>query len=165
MTRTDVTNASPLISLARAGALDLLLDPEADLLIPEPVASEVLAGPAADPARQALERGWGRRIPVEVLRPAVLEWSLGRGESAVLTLAADRPGSVAILDDAAARRCARALGIPVMGTLGVVLRARRAGRIPSAGRVLRDLRGAGLHLDNEVIRHALATVAGETWDG
>jgi predicted nucleic acid-binding protein len=57
-----VTNASPVITLAKAGFLELLTQLSAELLLPEPVAQEILAGPPTDPARQALEDGWGRRV-------------------------------------------------------------------------------------------------------
>jgi hypothetical protein len=48
-----VTNASPVITLAKAGYLELLTRLPSELLLPEPVALEILAGPAADPARQS----------------------------------------------------------------------------------------------------------------
>jgi predicted nucleic acid-binding protein len=95
--------------------------------------------------------------------PDVLEWGLGKGETAVLTLARAR-AAVAILDDAEARAAARAFGIRVMGTLGVVLLARRDGRIASASQVLRALRRAGLHLDEALLRDALPRTVGETWE-
>ena len=41
-------------------------------------------------------------------------------------------GTRAIIDDLERRRCAEALGIPLRGTVGLVLRARRAGLIDSA---------------------------------
>lgn len=42
------------------------------------------------------------------------------------------------------------LGIRVIGTLGVVLCARREGRIATAVETLQGLRKAGLRLDDEV---------------
>ena len=63
----------------------------------------------------------------------------------------------------AGRRCARTLGIPVIGTLGVVLRAKHQGRIASAARVMQDLRVAGLYLDDATIADVLQHSAGETW--
>lgn len=165
MTDRRVVNASPLIALAKAGHLYVLWDQGIEVLVPQAVVEEVRAGPPADPARQALESGgvWSV-IPEEPLPMRVVEWSLGRGESAVIAAALARPGSTAILDDADGRRCARALGVPVMGTLGLVLRARSKGRIPSAAAVLKALRGAGFRLDDHVIRRALSTVVGEEWD-
>ncbi len=76
-----VVNASPIITLAKAGHLGLVTDLAEQVLVPEAVVSEVLAGPEADPARIALERGWGQRVLVEEVPALVLEWSLGAGEA------------------------------------------------------------------------------------
>jgi hypothetical protein len=51
---TWVVNASPLITLAKIGRLDLLHFTDQDLLIPAAVAEEILAGPASDPVSVAL---------------------------------------------------------------------------------------------------------------
>lgn len=160
---TLVVNASPLICLAKAGQLDLLerLDPE--VLVPEPVAGEVLAGPPGDPARLALEGGWGLRRLGPHVPHRVLEWGLGAGESSVLALALEMSGAIAVLDDREARVCARLLGVPVIGSLGIVLRAAREGIIPAAVPVLRTLRAAGIHLDDPTIREALRRTTGEPW--
>jgi hypothetical protein len=124
---------------------------------------EIEAGPADDPARKALEAGWGTRVSAGTAPGVVLEWGLGRGETAVLTVALEQRGSIATVDDAAARACARSLGVPVLGTLGVVVRAKLHGLIPSAGDVIRALVAAGLHLDDATIRAALDQV-GERWN-
>lgn len=160
---TLVVNASPLICLAKAGLLDLLerLDPE--VLVPEPVASEVLAGPPGDPARVALEGGWGFRRPGSHVPHRVLEWGLGAGESSVLALALETASATAVLDDREARVCARLLGVTVVGSLGLVLRAAREGLIPAAAPALQALRGSGIHLDDATIREALARTTGESW--
>lgn len=88
-------------------------------------------------------------------------WGLGPGETEVISLALDAPGSEVLLDDLAARRCAAAAGVACRGTVGVVLAAKRRGLIPAAGPVLDELRGAGLFLGSGLIREALALV-GET---
>jgi predicted nucleic acid-binding protein len=93
----------------------------------------------------------------------VLEWSLGAGESAVLSLTLEEEGRRAVLDDAEGRRCARTLGIPVIGTLGVVLRARKEGFVASAAEVLRALRSSGLFIDDEIVRRVLRELLGEDW--
>jgi hypothetical protein len=82
-----VVNASPMIALGRVGHLDLLSGLSDDILLPLPVVEELLAGPEGDQARRAVEAGWGRRVPAETISPRVLEWSLGAGEGAVLTVA------------------------------------------------------------------------------
>ncbi len=62
MTEFWVINASPLITLAKAGHLVLLTQLADDILVPEAVVTE-LDAPTDDPARQAMERGWGKRLP------------------------------------------------------------------------------------------------------
>lgn len=94
------------------------------------------------------------------LHPA---WDLGQGETAVLSYALAHRKWVAVLDDGAARRCARSLAVNMTGTLAVVLLAKQYGLIDSAAQVLQDLRGAGFRLDDAVIRDALARTVGETW--
>ena len=160
-----VVNASPVITLAKAGYLHLIEQLANEVVLPQPVAEEILSGPAEDPARKAVEQGWGRRASVDLIPPAVVEWSLGRGESSVLAWALAHPPCAAVLDDGEARTCARALGVALMGTLGVVLMARRKGRIPEAVPILHALRAAGLRLDDRVIGPALKNATGEDWDG
>jgi predicted nucleic acid-binding protein len=158
-----VVNASPVITLAKAGHLALLINLAHTILLPDAVVVQVLAGPEADPARRALEGGWGTRVSVSSMPPAVLEWGLGTGEAAVVAVVLEGSGRTVVLDDAQGRKCARALRLPLIGTLGIVLRSKRLGQITSAAGVLRDLQKAGLHLDQQVIAVALRHVAGEEW--
>jgi predicted nucleic acid-binding protein len=158
-----VVNASPLITLAKVGRLDLLEDAGVGLVVPEAVAHEVCRGAPDDPARLALERGFGAPFAKSPLDPDVLSWSLGAGESAVLTLARTL-GGVAVLDDHEARVAARALGVRLTGTLGVVLSAARAGRIARAADLIRALRSAGLRVEDRVVAEALSRYLGEEWE-
>jgi predicted nucleic acid-binding protein len=154
-----VTNASPLIALANAGALDLLEKLPAQLVVPEAVVEEILAGPD-DPARRVLASGWGLRRTATVPE-IVSEWGLGKGESAVLALAVELDATAA-LDDRSARRCAKALGVSVIGTFGVIVRAKRRGLIPAAQPVMRAVVSAGLYYSDDAIEMLLASV-GEGW--
>ena len=92
----------------------------------------------------------------------VLEWGLGSGETAVLSHV-KRGGGIAVVDDGAARMAAKVMGIDITGTLGLVLRAHRVGRIQSAATVIRALPDAGLRLEDALIREALARTSGESW--
>jgi predicted nucleic acid-binding protein len=163
VSETWVVNASPLITLAKIGRLDLLHSADQNLLIQTAVAKEILAGPANDPAFVGLSAGL---LPEPVLtssRVEVLEWGLGAGETAVLSLALDRLAT-AVIDDREARAAARSLGVRLIGTLGVVIRARLAGRIPSAASVIGELRRVGLRLDDALVREALRRFVGEDWE-
>ncbi len=162
MSDTWVVNASPVIALAKVGRLHLLQDLCRELLVPQAVVAEILAGPPSDPARRAIESGWGATVAASRIAPELLEWGLGTGETAVLAVAMERKPATAVLDDAAARTCAKALGIEVIGTLGAILRARERAIILSAADVLKALLAAGMRLDEDTVRTALEGV-GEAW--
>lgn len=157
-----VLNASPVIALAKANSLFILAESNRDLIIPDAVAEEIRQGPTQDPARQALESGWGPKPAVSKLEYDVLEWGLGPGESAVLSLARQKT-AWAVVDDRAARNACKALGIRFIGTLGVILLAKVEGRISSSVAVLKTLQNAGLYLDDEMIRTGLLKSTGEIW--
>jgi predicted nucleic acid-binding protein len=93
----------------------------------------------------------------------VLAWDLGVGETAVLSLALAEDGWTVFLDDAMARKCARSFSRRLKGTLGVILLAQQRGLIASAAGVIRSLRATGFHLDDQIIREALARTTGEQW--
>ena len=154
-------NASPLILLGKAGQLGwvALLG---EVVIPQSVATEILAGPDDDPARQWIESGVGRDLlqTDAVVNHTWLAWDLGAGETAVIAWAVRHPGVEAVLDDGAARACARVSGIQVRGTLSVVALAKRRGFIPAVRPVFDWLRTAGLFVAPALIEQ-VARSAGE----
>jgi len=152
-----IFNASPTIVLARAGLLGIV--DTAQVCVPHAVADEVLAGPTDDAGSRAIAAGWGRRESVPV-PDIIIEWGLGAGESAVLACAMRFAGSRAVLDDREARMCARSLGIPVVGTLGLLAAARRHGRIGNLQVALDAVRAAGLWIDERVVAEAVRLADG-----
>jgi predicted nucleic acid-binding protein len=78
-----VINSSPLIVLFRSGQADLLPQLFRDIVVPESVYQEVLAGREDDAAKKALpQTSWINQKEVEVSLP-VAAWNLGNGESAL----------------------------------------------------------------------------------
>lgn len=154
-----VVNASPLIFLSRAGLLDLLQLLSPEIIVPEIVATEIEVRGKSDPTAQAIANtAWLLVTQTPPVPPQIQAWGLGSGESAVLAWAHAHPGSEAIIDDLAGRRCAATFNIPVRGTLGLALIAKQRGRIPSARRVLEQLRQGGMYLSGRVMNEALAIV-------
>jgi len=146
-----VLNASPVITLFRSGLHPLLPQLFPELLVPDSVWNEIVSRAHDDPAARGLPTAsWARRTPV-TLEPQVQLWGLGAGETAVLSLAMGKPGYTAVVDDRAARRCARVLRIPVIGTAGVVVLAKRRGFIGSVEEALIRLQGAGLWISKGLI--------------
>jgi predicted nucleic acid-binding protein len=86
-----------------------------------------------------------------------LHWDLGLGESQVIAHCIG--GSRwAVLDDRAARRAAAAHNVPVIGTLGIVLRSKQKRLIESARPLVSELVAAGMFLDDEFANRVLASV-------
>lgn len=163
MSERWILNASPLILLAHIRQTPLIAALAAEAVVPEAVAAEILAGPATDPARLWIEAGGLLVIATPPPVPELLAWDLGAGETAVLAQAMATPGWMAVLDDAAARKCARSFSIPVLGTLAIIVRARRQGLIPSAAEAIRALQQAGFRIDEQLVRTVLWQTLQETW--
>jgi predicted nucleic acid-binding protein len=73
----------------------------------------------------------------------------------VIALCLSVEAAEAILDDRAARRCAAALGLRVCGTVGLLVRARRAGLVANLRTELDAVRKLGLRIDDALIQRAL----------
>jgi len=159
MAEVCVVNASPLIFLSRGGHLPLLRSVAAQVRVPHAVAEELRVRGADDvTARQLTSYPWLVIRETAEISLTIMQWGLGPGESAVLAEALGLPGCRAVIDDLAARKCAASLGIPVIGTLGIVLRARRQGIIPAARPVVEDLLRGGMFLSRSLLDRALALV-------
>ena len=158
-----VINASPLITLFRSGQADLLPRLFTHIVAPEAVWQEVVLDEweewADRAARELSKQSWPVRAEV-TSSPRVAAWELGAGETAVLSHALANPPQRAVIDDMDARRCAKTLNIPMLGTGGLLVLAKRRGLLPSVGEGIAKLRDAGLWLSDEIVQ-ILKTQAGE----
>lgn len=163
MTERWVVNASPLIVLSKIEHQHILEQLADEIVLPAAVAAEIVAGPIDDPARRYLK---AEPLPIIDVPPdsVVYSWDLGTGEAAVLSYARQNVGWKAIVDDGMARRCARTLSVPLIGTLGVIIRACQAGIIPEAAPVMKAMLHHGFRLDQRIIREVLWKSLGETFE-
>lgn len=153
-----VINASPLILFARIARLDLFERLSPRIVVPSAVFEEVLAGQEKD-TTAAIALSWAaeRRVPDAAVPIGVEHWDLGPGESQVI--AHGLAGSTwVVLDDLAARRCAASHGLAVIGSLGVVLRAKQRGVLDEARPWVTKLIAAGMFVDGKLLEQALAAV-------
>lgn len=154
-----VVNASPLILFSRIDRLDLFAQIATSVVVPEAVLREVEVGSARDQAvLRVREMSNLARAADRQLGTNIVSWDLGAGESQVLAHGLSRPGAQVVLDDLAARRCARSLALPMMGSLGVVLLCRQRGILTAARPWVDALCGAGLRLASSLKDQALAKV-------
>jgi predicted nucleic acid-binding protein len=151
-----IVNASPLILLTKIGRIDLLEAEDIDLVVPMPVIQELSKLDLNDPAVRAVhDAGSSVVMPGSPVPESLSRWKLDPGEESVLTLALESPGCEVVIDDRAGRRCADAHGIPLLGTIGLVILSKRLGRIAEARPIIEDLRRVGLYVKDDVIADAL----------
>ena len=158
MSEAWVVNASPLILFSRIDRLDLIEDLAQAILVPNAVIEEVRAGQHEDRAAATPMELAGRYRVEDIAAAASIEhWDLGLGEAQVIAHCVD--GSRwAVLDDRAARRRAAAHDVQVIGTLGVVLRAKKRGQVERARPLVKKLVAAGMFMGDEFVEGVLASI-------
>lgn len=159
--REAVVDTSVLLYLHAAGRLDLLPALFARVTVPSGVGAELRAGEAAGidvPVPDSL--AWiNSRHPSEPAMARVTA-RLGRGEREVMAVALETPEAIAVLDDRAARAVAHQLGLPVTGTLGLLIRAKQLGLLGAVGPVIDEIASHGFRIDDDT-RAAVLKLAGE----
>ncbi|MBM3884053.1 MAG: hypothetical protein FJ387_30835 [Verrucomicrobia bacterium] len=147
-----VSNASPLIVLAKAELLRVLPALFSQVLVPQAVLEEIEAGPAGDPLKQALPScPWLAAVRLEPPISPLAVWQSGRGEAEVIEYARLHGNLPVLLDDRAARRAAEAIGLQVHGTVGLVAAAAKKGLVTSFSIATAALKKAGLYVSDEMI--------------
>ena len=128
--REVICDTSPIQYLYQLELLNILPSLASTVVIPEGVVEELAAGRASGvslPDPTQFDWITMRRPASETALPLVTD--LGRGETEVLMLALEHREMIAVLDDGLARRVAESLGLPLTGTLGLLLDAKNAGLI------------------------------------
>ncbi len=155
-----VANSSPLIVLFRSNQAELLPQMFKTIIVPQQVYKEIVVDGPLDEAKKMLPNApWCSRVEVEISLK-VAAWNLGEGEASVFSFACQKPEYRALVDDLAARRCARVLGIKTLGTGGLLILAKKRGLINSVKDRLERLQESGLYLSEPVISLLLSN-AGE----
>lgn len=141
--------------------MDLLQKLYGTVVAPEAVIGELRAGrEQGEDAPELATVDWVQIRSVQVPQLIALMTDFGPGEAEVLSLALENPGSLVILDDRLARTVAKARGLRVTGTGGVLLRAKRDGHLPAIAPLLSELTRLGFRLTPSASRTIL-TLAGE----
>lgn len=121
-----VINSTPIISLHAINKLDILCDMYHKIYIPKAVFDEVCIDGNITICKEKL-----LLLPclsIEEIKNEVakkyFKTSLHKGEVETMILADELKANLCILDDRVARNYAKALGLRVTGTLGILLKAK-----------------------------------------
>lgn len=127
-----VVNTGPLLALHACNRLELLRSLHSRVVIPSEVILELERGSIGTPLQSAASRpAWFEEIPLRDPIPPLLTAQLDGGEASVIALALELGIRRVLMDDRRGRLVARVMGLQVTGTIGVLLRAKRAGLIPT----------------------------------
>ncbi len=150
-----VSNASPLITLARIGRLDSLPKLYSTVSIPAEVYNEVVIAGAGMPGAAAVAKAdWIRVSMVQDtkgLAYAISKTGLGAGEIGAVLLAKELSADLILMDESKGRKLAIDEGLTVVGCIAILEELCRRGDI-------RDLRGVYRELLLQKIRVDLGTL-------
>lgn len=144
-----VSDSGPLIYLGAVHRLELLGELYGEVIVPAQVFHEVAVAGAGEPGAAEVASCAFLRVervadddPVRL----ALARDLDAGEAAALALARALSADLVLVDERKGRTAARSLGLRVRGTLGVLLDAKRAGRLESVREAIDEVRAAGLRI-------------------
>jgi uncharacterized protein len=143
-----VFDASSLIALTQIDRLWLLPRLFQTVVVPPAVALEAV-GTVGAPT------WFVSHAPPSPIDVRILEASLDAGETEAIAVALAL-GAEVVLDDLPARRLALELGLPVVGVIGLILRAKRHGLVATVRPDLEALRLHGFFLSDRLVKHALS---------
>jgi predicted nucleic acid-binding protein len=146
-----VADSSALIAFHQIGRLELLQAVLGRVAVPPAVAREVAPSLGALPAWVEV-----RRAPPHPALPTYLD----DGERDAIALALHLGASTIVLDELPGRRVAMGLGLEVVGSLGLLVRAKRAGLIHDVRPIMDAMLFWGLFASDSLYRQILAA-AGE----
>ena len=155
--RKVIVNSTPLIALCNANLLLILKELYGNITIPQAVFDEVTAKPdsACLQIKENLDWIFVEKIK-DVADRKMYKAKLHAGEVDVMILAQESPqADLVIIDDNAAKKTAKYLGLTVTGTLGVLLKAKKSGIIFSVKDAINKLQANGFYIDSKIVKLVL----------
>jgi predicted nucleic acid-binding protein len=160
-----VSNTSPISNLAIIGQLDLLREQFGKVWIPQAVFAEsdsIAHVRARQLILQAIENGWllvHEAADIHVVN--LLLSDLHRGEAEAIALALEMKADLLLIDERDGRRVARESGLTVRGILGVLLRAKKTGRLTAIKPSIENLKNDARFFITPDLEKSILTEAGE----
>ena len=156
MTEKIVINTSPLLAFSKMQAFDVIGELNFEFISPVEVETEILNG---------AKQGYDVRIPqwlkIESLAQPIQSLaiaSLDVGEAAVIQLALERNIKTVCIDELKGRRAALAVGLKVVGSLGLLGRAKKEGLVKEIKPFIEKAKLGGIYYDEILIKTFLQTL-------
>jgi predicted nucleic acid-binding protein len=153
-----VIDTGPLILLSKIEALPIVAQLPHRFIAPQNVMDELAAGLAL--GYQAVEAPWLQVANLKSPIPEMIRVTLDDGEAAVIQLALEQGSGVVCLDDLRGRRLAKAVGLSVVGVLGLLGKAKTLSLIPALRPYVDKLLSVGARYSPEIINRMIAEIDG-----
>lgn len=150
-----IADSSPLISLATIDKLELLEDYFDVVYVPYAVYKEVSAydKPFSEKLKKYLQK---KVLKVENQQMvSILNERIDLGEAEAITLAFEKKADFIILDDLKARKAAMRNGLSVIGTLGLLLGAKKEGKVDNLKEIIKTFTDNDIRLSEQLIKNIL----------
>ena len=156
-----ISDAGPLIALAKADSLFVPRDLFSRIRIPEAVWLECVQKTGADSRRieQAASEGWLNVVPVATRRSHPP--SLGNGEVEAIQLASATDKALLIMDDRLARREATRRGLDYIGTVRMLHLAEQRSIIDGAETTIQRMADCGYRISPLILRQLRVQTSGD----
>ena len=158
--RKVVVNTTPLIALSHVGLLHLLKQLYGEIIIPEAVYQELAIKKGSVCEKEVNNfLSWIRVKKIEnQMAKQMYKTQLHDGEVEVMILAKEIIADIVIIDDAKAKKHAKYLGLPVTGTLGILIKAKQKGYIDKLKPILYQMVQNGIYISQGLIEWCLKQV-------
>ena len=155
MSKIVIADAGPLIAFARLHQLGLLPQIFDRVFVTDVVFAEC-AGRADFPESPLIREAVDKKRLELCTAPDFSAYAqkIDAGEASAIAVAIDFACGV-LMDDKAGRKMATNAGVPVIGTVGVLVLAKRKGIVPLVKPQLQKLASSGYFLSAEIIAAAL----------
>jgi predicted nucleic acid-binding protein len=145
-----IADSSALIALATCNALDLLVDLFDQVVVPKKVYEECII--EDKPQSFILKTFLADKVDEsQTTYPLQLPANLGMGETEAMLLYFELKADYLLMDDNRARKAAKLNKINVIGSLGFLLIAKKAGKIDQVSSYLDKLTQSNLYIDTELM--------------
>jgi predicted nucleic acid-binding protein len=149
MSERIVINTDPLIALGKMQAFSVIEQWPYEFCCPQQVETELLNGvtlghPVALPA-------WVTVMPLQAPLSPFASIALDDGEAAVIQLALEQQLNRVCIDETKGRRAALSVGLQVVGSLGLLGKAKTEGLITAARPLILQAQQNGLYYDANLV--------------
>ena len=158
--RKVIVNTTPLIALCHVGQLDLLYQMYGGIMIPQAVYQELSEKQDSICKKQvdsSLDWIFVENIENETAK-SMFKSQLHDGEVEVMILAKEKNADLVIIDDANAKKYAKYLDLPVTGTLGILIKAKKQGYIKELKTVIQGMIDKNIYISDKLMKLCLEQV-------